>query len=82
MFPYNFQPSQDSFADVANQSRSVIAKNISLNQYDPSHSLQPDLTPYFDFYSLEKLHPPKYTLFFLFRGLVIGTNHIRRKKSQ
>ncbi len=67
---------------VEHLSRSVKSKNISLNQYDLSHLLQTDLTPDFEFYSLERQHLPKCTLFFPFRGLVIGANHMRRKKSQ
>ena len=39
---------------VEHLSRSVKSKNISLNQYDLSHLLQTELTPDFEFYSLEK----------------------------
>ena len=34
------------------------------------------MTAYFDFYSHEKPHPPKCTLFFPFRGPNMGTHHI------
>ena len=43
---------------VEHLSRSVKSKNISLNQYDLSHLLQTDLTPDFEFYSLEKYGEP------------------------
>ena len=56
-------------------SRSVKSKNISLNQHDLALQLQTDLTAYFDFYSHERPHPPKCTLFFPFRGPNIGTHH-------
>ena len=62
-------------------SRSVNFENMSLNQSDLARHLQTDLTAYFDFYSHERPHPPKCTLFFPFRGPYIGTHHTIRNRA-
>ncbi len=56
-------------------SSSVRSENRSLNQYDMARQHQTDLTAYFDSYGHKRTHPPKCTISFPFRSLVIGANY-------